>query len=300
LSKRDTLTAYPAQEAQMTTPNDPNLGAKMDDVAKYNMARWDALVEANALFTRPARAMDEAAARARVDPQGRLGSVAGKKVLCLAGGGGQQSVAFSLLGAQVTVVDLSAGQLQRDREMAAHYGFAIETVQADMRDLSALPAASFDIVHHPYSLGFVPKAAEVFMQVARVIGVGGIYHFQCANPFYLGMTERDWQGEGYLLRHRYVEGEVLQYADQEWVYDRAYDQSGQPADHAISKPREYRHTLSALVEGLTAAGFLLRHLSDSSDFEHDPNAEPGTWDHFVGYAPPWLHFWTIYRPDLKL
>ena len=38
--------------------------------------------------------------------------VRGKDVLCLAGGGGQQSAVFSLLGAKVTVLDLTPEQLE--------------------------------------------------------------------------------------------------------------------------------------------------------------------------------------------
>src|SRR5215203_5222740 len=101
---------------------------KMDEVARYNQARWKALVEADALFTRPRLNLDVDSARQMVDSAGRLGDVSGKKVLCLASGGGQQSAAFALLGADVTVFDISAEQLERDREAAAHYGFEIETV----------------------------------------------------------------------------------------------------------------------------------------------------------------------------
>lgn len=60
----------------------------MDEIARYNKERWKVLVEADALFTRPALGLDAASARERVDPEGRLGSVAGKDVLCLASGGG--------------------------------------------------------------------------------------------------------------------------------------------------------------------------------------------------------------------
>jgi 2-polyprenyl-3-methyl-5-hydroxy-6-metoxy-1,4-benzoquinol methylase len=52
--------------------------------------------------------LDTASARACIDPDGWLGALDGLRVLCLASGGGQQSAAFALLGAQVTVVDLSA------------------------------------------------------------------------------------------------------------------------------------------------------------------------------------------------
>ncbi len=178
----------------------------MDEVAKYQVERWKALVEANAVFTRPALKLDAIVAQAELDPEGRLGTVAGKDVLCLAGGGGQQSVAFALLGAKVTVVDLSEAQLDRDRAAAAHVGVDITILQGDMRDLSPIGAATFDIVYHAYSLGFVPEARLVFQQVARVLRPGGLYYFMCANPFFLGLSEKDWNGAGYTLKHPYTDG----------------------------------------------------------------------------------------------
>ena len=153
----------------------------MDEVAKYNIERWNALVGANAVFTRPAMHLDPASAQAELDPERRLGTVAGKDVLCLACGGGQQSVAFALLGAKVTVFDLSEAQLQRDRVAAARFGVDIAILQGDMRDLSRLEAATFDIVYHAYSLGFVPDASVVFQQVARVLRPGGLYHLSATN-----------------------------------------------------------------------------------------------------------------------
>lgn len=264
----------------------------MDDIAKYNIERWAALVEGNAVFTRPHLDLTPADARAAVDPNNRLGDVAGKRVLCLASGGGQQSAAFALLGADVTVVDLSAEQLQRDREAAAHYNLHITTLQGDMRALSFLEPASFDIVCHPYSLNFVPDARVVFGQVARVLRVGGVYYFNCANPFASGMVASDWTGQGYLLRQPYVDGAELTYADEPWVLG---DTS---PSKPINRPKEYRHTLSTLINGLVEHGFVLQHVSDYSDFTPNPNAEPGTWEHFVSFAPPWLQFWVLYQPVL--
>lgn len=264
----------------------------MDELAHYNIQRWNALVDANAVFTRPALDLDPSLAQERIDPERRLGDVAGKDVLCLACGGGQQSVAFALLGANVTIVDLSEAQLRRDREAASHVRVNMTTLQGDMRDLSALAASSFDIVYHAYSLGFVPHADVVFQQVARVLRLGGLYHFNCANPFFLGLEQQDWNGVGYSLQHPYINGAELRYADQPWVYDR----SG--VDGPIPGAREFRHTLSTLVSGLVRHSFVLLHLSDYSDFPPDPHAEPGTWAHFVSIAPPWLGFWATYRPDV--
>ena len=44
----------------------------MDEVAAFNQARWRALAEADALYTRPALNLDVASARARVDPDVRV------------------------------------------------------------------------------------------------------------------------------------------------------------------------------------------------------------------------------------
>lgn len=264
----------------------------MDEIAKYNIERWRALVDADALFTRPALNLDRVSARERVDPESRLGELAGKDVLCLACGGGQQSAAFALLGSNVTVFDLSEAQLQRDAEAAAHYGIDIEIVQGDMRDLSCFESDAFDVVYHAYSLGFVPDPRIVFQQVARVLRPGGIYYFNCANPFFLGLSEKDWNGEGYTLKHPYIEGAEVCYEDQGWVYDRSR------SDAAIQPTREYRHTLSTLLGGLVEQSFMILHVSDYSDFYPDPKAEPATWDHLISIAPPWLSFWASYRPDV--
>lgn len=261
----------------------------MDEVSRYNTARWEALVQANALFTRPHLDLDRESAR-RVDPDGRLGDLSGKEVLLLAGGGGQQSAAFALLGARVTVLDLSTGQLERDQLAAAHYGVEIRTLQGDMRDLSALEADSFDVVYQPYSLNFVQDAREVFSQVTRVIRRQGLYHFACANPFAAGLTERAWNGQGYPLNQPYVQGEKIVYEDSDWVYERA--------EEIIQGPQEFRQTLGTVMNGLIENGFIVQHVQDVASVYPDASAEPGTWDHFTAVVPPWMHFWAVYRPDI--
>lgn len=265
----------------------------MDEIAGYNRARWRQLVKANALFTRPNLNLDVNSAKKMIDFDGRLGDVSGKDVLCLACGGGQQSVAFAMLGAQVTVFDLSEEQLERDREAAEHYGFDIEIVPGDMRDLSSFRKASFDIVHHAYSLNFVPDAISVFREVARVLRKGGIYHFHSANPFVTGVQQNDWNGEGYVIKKPYVNGSRISYEDQDWVYER--NENG-----SIAEPIEYRHTLSSLFNGLIENKFIVFHVSDNCHMYPNENAEPGTWDHFVAFAPPWLSIWTYYRPDFEI
>jgi len=139
-----------------------------------------------------------------------MGDVSGKDVLCLAGSGGQQSAAYALLGANVTVLDISETQLRRDVQAAAHYGVTVHTVQGDMRDLSAFPDNAFDLIYHAHSLDFVPDFRPVFDEVARVLRPGGKYRVSYSNPYYQGVLETDWTGGGYPIRLPCVDGaEVL-------------------------------------------------------------------------------------------
>jgi len=260
-----------------------------DDVAKYNIERWAALVKAEALFTRPWLQLNPTSARQKVDPDRRLGDIAGKDLLCLAGGGGQQSAAFALLGARVTVFDLSEAQLAKDRAAAAHYNVEIKTYQGDMRDLSSLGESAFDLVWQAYSLNFVPDARQVFGQVGRVLRPNGLYYFMCANPFAAGLGTRDWTGNGYLLKLPYIDGAEINYADEDWVF-----KTGTETD-PINGPKEYRQTLSSLINGLIDHGFIILHLEEH--LRPAPEAKPGSWDHLKTIAPPWLKFWVSYHPD---
>src|SRR6266540_4054316 len=103
----------------------------MDEIAHYNTARWKALAEADALFTRAKLDFTPETAQDWLDPQHKFGDLRGKQVLCLAGGGGKQSAAYALLGANVTVVDLSAEQLERDRLVGDHYHVNLTLHQGD-------------------------------------------------------------------------------------------------------------------------------------------------------------------------
>lgn len=155
-----------------------------------------------------------------------------------------------------------------------------------MRDLSGFDAATFDIVWHPYSLNFVPDSSVVFGEVARVTRSGGTYCVQIANPYFLGVGERDFDGEGYVVKLPYVQGVRVESADPEWV----------AGGRSIEPPREYRHTLETVINGLIDGGFRITHLDEGTDTDPDPNAVPGSWDHFNAIVPPWLSFWTVRDP----
>lgn len=264
----------------------------MDDLAQYNQARWEDLAQAGVLFSRPWLDLTPQLARERVDPHGVIpDNLAGRDVLCLASGGGQQSAAFALLGANVTVLDFSATQLQRDQETAAHYGLSIRTFQGDMRDLSAFASNSFNLVWHAYSINFVPDTQPVFQEVARVLRPGGLYRLMFANPFTFGLGEEHWNGEGYPLKHLYRDGAEVYGTEDFWDVEQA-----DGSRNKLPAPREFRHILSTVINGLVAQGFILRGLWE--ELTSDWNAAPGTWEHFMAVAPPWLTLWATYQLEL--
>jgi SAM-dependent methyltransferase len=263
----------------------------MDDLARYNKERWEELARADIEFSRPALDLDAASARRMLDPHGLLGGVEGKSVLCLASGGGQQSAAFGILGADVTVFDLSETQLERDREAAAHHGHTVKTVQGDMRDLSRLAGGAFDVVWHAHSIKFVPEVRSVFREVARVLRPGGLYQVDCPNPFIAGVDESDWNGEGYPLKLPYVDGAEVLSADGRW---EVWDRDGNRL--MVEGPKEFRHSLSTLVNGLVGNGFQILGLWE--DLGGDADAAPGTWEHFKRVAPPGFSLWGRYLPEV--
>jgi len=266
----------------------------MDEIALFNIKRWEALVKANAPFARPYLVLDAESAREHIDPHGLLGDVHGKAVLCLAAGGGSQSAAFALLGASVTVFDLSEAQLECDRLAAKHYDVSVVTIQGDMRDLSSLAAASFDIVCQGFSLGFVPDARVVFEQVARVLRSGGIYTFANTNPFFTGLAAQDWNGEGYTIKSPYIDGALVALPDAEWVWKFSKPED-LPVNDEIRYTREYRQTLSKILNTLIDMGFTLLRIMEYGGLG-DNNEPGGSWSHFTSVAPPWLEYWLRYEP----
>ena len=263
----------------------------VDEIAHYNMGRWNELAEAGVAYARPYLDLDEGSARELVDPDGVIGEFEGKDILCLAGGGGQQSAGFSILGANVTVFDLSEVQLEHDRQAARHYGLDLRTIQGDMRDLSMFEADSFDVVWHGHSINFVPDAREVFRQVVRVLRPGGVYHVSCANPYFINVELEDWKGDGYRLWDTYGDGEI-EIANPYWTF---VDANG--VDRRVRGPREFRHTLETLVNGMIEHGFNVVKVREVGNDDQDAELEPGTWEHFKSIAPPYLTFWAVHRGE---
>ena len=259
----------------------------MDAISKTNRARWNDLARANVEYSRPFLDFTLEEAENYVYRHGILKNVTGRQVLCLASGGGQDSVAFGLLGADVTVLDLSDVQLERDRQAALHHGLHTKTIQGDMRDLAVFSADTFDIVWQMYSINFVPTVQPVIAEVRRVLKPGGIYFLQFANPFSIGIDEEKWDGEAYPLTGLYTDGEDMSKRFPDWDVK----QTDGSTIKRIS-PHEYRHTLGTILNCMAGNDFILLGLWERKEKEENP--QPGSWAHYAQVIPPWFStFWRL-------
>jgi SAM-dependent methyltransferase len=234
----------------------------MFDPVAHNRAAWDREVESGNEWTRPvgpdviarARAGDWSVVLVGYEPTPRdwfPADLAGAAILCLASGGGQQGPVLAAAGADVTVFDNSPGQLARDDEVAAREGLKVRTALGDMRDLSAFPSASFDVVFNPVSNVFCPELAPVWREAHRVLRPGGILMTGFMNPdiFIFDVAVLD-EREEFVVRHR-LPFTTLDLSDAERM--RSYGDG----------PIEYSHTLTEQIGGQLAAGFVLTHLVEA-------------------------------------
>jgi SAM-dependent methyltransferase len=230
------------------------------DPRAYNRAAWNHQVATGNIWTRPVG--PEVIARARRGdwhivltentPVPRAWfppDLAGRDVLCLASGGGQQGPILAAAGARVTVYDNSPAQLAQDRLVAEREGLSIITLEGDMRDLAALPAAGFDLVVHPVSNIFVPAVRPVWNEAFRVMRPGGLLLAGLVNPaMYLFDFDAADRGE-MLVRY------TLPYADVDQLPPDRLQRYRQD-----NVPLEWSHSLTDLLGGQLDAGFVLTAL----------------------------------------
>jgi SAM-dependent methyltransferase len=237
-----------------------------------NRATWDRYAKRGVRFATPAT--DEECLRPleTLDGRGWLpASVAGLKVLCLAAGGGWQSILYASAGANVTVVDLSPEMLKRDVQEAERRRLSVQVFEGSMDNLSMLAEESFDIVHQPVSTCYVPDILAVYDQVARVLRDGGLYISQHKQPTSLQIVERDAH-ERYVIGVGYYQNGPLPP-----VGDDSYREPG---------ATEFLHRWEDLVGGLCRAGFLLEDLREPR--RGDAQAPPGHFGHRGLYIPPYV------------
>ena len=253
---------------------------EQDRIATINKRHWEWAVKKGAGCTVPMLDLNPVLLRQyargeletvperfdRVYPENLLADVEGKDVLCLASGGGQQSAMFGLLGAGVTVLDLTEGQLEGDRTAAAHYGYEITTIQGDMRDISCLADESFDLVYQGNCMAWVPDVRQIYSGVVRVLRTGGVYRVDFTNPAIECTDHNSWDGEGYRITVPYAVTEYIERPDN--------------GPDGV----QFRHHMGDIFNGLLDVSLSIQRVQDSPHyFRQNAEAHPGSWEHSMMY-----------------
>jgi SAM-dependent methyltransferase len=240
--------------------------------AAHNRRAWDDMAAKRQRFTRAAADEDFANALATVDQVGWLGGdIRGKRVLCLAAGGGKHGPLYAAAGAIVTVVDISPAQLELDRVVAAERRLELKTVEASMDDLSMFTAGEFDIIIQPVSTCYLPEIGPVYREVARVTRSDGLYISQHKSPASL-QADIQPSARGYELMEPYYRTGPLPAV------------VGSP--HREEGTLEYLHRWEQLIGLMCRAGFVIEDLVEPLHAKAD--AAPGIFAHRSRYIAPYI------------
>jgi SAM-dependent methyltransferase len=230
------------------------------DIRSYNRDAWNREAEGGkSRWTQPVT--PEVIARARQGefsilltenipvPQRWFPPLLHADVLCLASGGGQQGPVLAAAGARVTVFDNSPAQLKQDQTVAERESLSIRTVEGDAADLSVFENETFDLVFNPCSTVFMPDVRTVWRECSRVLRQGGILMTGSMNPvhYIFDLYKAD---EGILEVSHSIPYSDLTSIPQEDLQEHM--EKGFPV--------EFGHSLTDLIGGQCAAGFVITDL----------------------------------------
>ena len=230
----------------------------MNDVVRHNRAAWNReSASGESRWCQPVTTKVIADARRGewsviltptiATPESWFGDIRGKRVLCLAAGGGQQAPVIAAAGGNVTSFDNSDEQLAKDEFVADREGLDIKLVQGDMADLSCFGAGEFDLVFNPVSNVFVPDVSKVWHECSRVLDESGRLLSGFMNPdFYLFDQAAINAGGPLVAKNKLPYSDVLSLSEDELSARR---------DQGIAL--EFSHSLDAQIGGQLAAGFLI-------------------------------------------
>ena len=205
---------------------------------------WTKIVDESAILDAKAGNISITVTPSKPIPTSWIEELKGKRVLNLAGGGGQQTPLLAAWGADVTTIDISDSQLMQDKKALEAYGLNAELIQGNMTRIP-FDNNCFDGVINPQSLNFIEDIESVFKEVHRVLKSGGIYIFGLANPILYIFDEKVQEKK---LKIKYT----LPFSDTISLSKKELDKRLQKKDTI-----EFSHTLDSIIGGLLNAGFVL-------------------------------------------
>ena len=239
---------------------------------EHNRRAWDAMARRGDRFARAVSDRDFTPSLSELDPNGWLGeSVRGKRMLCLAAGGGRQGPLYAAAGAEVTVVDISPAQLDIDIQVARERSLQVRTVETSMDNLSAFSIGEFDIVIHPVATCYLPEIAPIYREVARVTASDGIYISQHKQPTSLQAGVESNAG-GYRIEEPYYRTGPLP--------------SVEGSLHREAGTLEYLHRWEEIIGELCRSGFVIEDLVEPCHAKRD--AAVDSFGHRSQFVAPYV------------
>lgn len=245
------------------------------DLSKVNEKAWNYLAY-EAWLSRYGTPVD-AALKIKKDPSGRLlslykhfGDVKGKRVMNLLGSHGSKAVALSLLGADVTVVDMSEANSHYANELAAAAGVKINYIVSDVLKLSREQLTSdYDIVFSELGILHYFTDLKPFMDVFyKLLIPGGKAIIQDFHPFSKLIESR---GTTHKIRKHKITGD---YFDTSLVETDVAFSKFLPEEVQMEMPKVTlrKWTLGEIVTAVAQSGLTVKLL------EEEGNLSSGVFD----------------------
>ncbi len=240
----------------------------MDEISRANSRAWDKEEETGSWWSKIVDESLIAKAREgnlelritteRTVPESWSKMLKDKSVLVLCGGGGQQTPLIAAYGADVTSLDISERQIEKDREALSRYSLEAKTIVGDVLSLP-FEDESFDAIVNPISLNFVSDLNKAYSEIDRVLKKGGVFMMGIANPVLYIFDEKKMEKK---LKVKYT----LPFSADKSLSEREYKKRIERNDTI-----EFSHTLESIITPLLRRGFVIedfftdRALSEPTD-----------------------------------
>ena len=199
---------------------------------------------------------------------GLMGDVSGKRILELACGGAQNSIALANWGAEVVAVDFSPSQLRYAQSLRRNSGIEFELVNGDMEFPTMFRPSSFDAVLSSFGWEFIPDLGGCLERCAEILRPGGQLVMSTAHP----LSAFDWN----------VTTRSLNLTD---YFNPPVEVWEDPVPEGHSPGLTFFRTIEELVSSVTSAGLSIERLVEPypvgfPDDPHSPYAGRYWADHW--------------------
>jgi SAM-dependent methyltransferase len=184
-----------------------------------------------------------------------VGDVRGKSLVHLLCHIGTDTLSWSLLGAQVTGIDISSESLKYARLLAKRMGIKADFLELDIMDVIEKINQKFDIVFSSTGvLCWIPDIQRFAQTVRYLLKDGGFFYLHDGHPFRHIMNAEDGTTNPNQIVGNYFRKQV-------WQYDNMDDYTD-PNLLIPEKSYEWNWTLGEIITAFSEAGLCIEFLHE--------------------------------------